>query len=337
MTQAPYMVDWAITESCNLRCRHCRGMVSGDLDGKRAMQMVEEIAFLKAGWVIIEGGEPLLRHDLFDLLTALRRNDLNVHLISNGLLLDDGVLARLSTLGVKVMISIDGATAATYEAIRSGSNFEKAVAAARRTAAAGLLGAINCTVLKMNYRELPGAFDLAAAVGAPKINFIGLKPCHNYTAELLSAEECGEAIRLACAAAKRIGLPFFFDEPFFGAVVKEWHLPLPLAVGSAGIVASATNACIFGEYLFIEPSGDVKPCSFAPMTAGNVKEKSLTSIWEEMQTSPFFRQVKTAESRTGDCRDCQYLIECNGCRSRTRVITGDWLASDPVCPLHQRK
>lgn len=333
MTKTPYLVDWAITESCNLTCRHCRGMVAGDLRRDRAMRLVEEIAALKPGWVIIEGGEPLLRTDLFDLLTALRNKDIDVNLISNGLLLTDTVLSRLRELDVKVMISIDGATAATYEAIRAGSSFKKAVAAARRCAEARLLSAINCTILKMNYREIPGVFDLAASVGAPKINFIGLKPCHNYPAELLTAEECGEAIRLACESAKRTGLQFFFDEPFFGAVVKEWGLPLPAASGDAGIVASATNACIFGEYLFIEPSGDVKPCSFAPIAVGNVKEKSLTAIWDEMQTLPFFCQIKEPGQRTGRCRDCQYLAQCKGCRSRTRVITGDWFASDPVCPL----
>jgi radical SAM protein with 4Fe4S-binding SPASM domain len=331
--KSPFMVDWAITEVCNLKCRHCRGMLSGDLTHDRAAQLVNEIAELKPAWVIIEGGEPLLRPDLFDILEALRHKSLEVHLISNGLLLDSEIISRLHTLGVKVMISIDGATSATYETIRTGSSFPKAVDAARRCARAGVLGAINCTVLKANYHEIPGIFDLAASVGAPKINFIGLKPCHNYPAELLTAAECGEAIRLACSSGKRTGIDFFFDEPFFGAVAQEWGLPAPQPAGDAGIVASGTNACIFGEYLFIEPSGDVKPCSFAPITVGNVTEKSLTDIWSEMLASPFFHRIREPSWRSGHCRDCRHLSQCKGCRSRTRVITGDWFASDPVCPL----
>ena len=332
-SQSPYLVDWAMTGKCNLHCRHCRGMTQGELSTERARKLIDEIAELKPGWVIVEGGEPLLRHDLFELLELMRQRQLEVHLITNGTLLNPQILATLKQLGVRVMISIDGATPATYEAIRNGADFATVIKSARNCAQEGLLEAINFTILKMNYGEIAKVFELAASIGAPKINFIGLKPCADYPEELLTPEEYDEAIRLTCQGAQQTGIEFFFDEPFFWAVVKEKGLLAQVPVGGAGILAPSTSACIFGEYLFVEPNGEVKPCSFSPMTVGNVNEKPLTEIWQEVLTSDFFHQIKDPRSRTGYCQSCRYLADCKGCRSRTFVLTGDWFSSDPCCPL----
>ena len=69
--QSPALVDWAITPKCNLSCQHCRGMAKEELSSERARELVTEIAELKPGWVIVEGGEPLLRADLFELLALM--------------------------------------------------------------------------------------------------------------------------------------------------------------------------------------------------------------------------------------------------------------------------
>ena len=331
--QFPYFVDWAVTGKCNLSCRHCRGFPEGELSTERAKKLITEIAELEPSWVIIEGGEPLLREDIFELLGVMQRKQLEAHLITNGMLLSPQILTTLKQLGVRVMISIDGATPATYEAIRNGANFERVIQAARDCAQAGLLEAINFTLLKRNYTEIPAIFELAASIGVGKITFIGLKPCQNYAEELLTPEEYGETIKLVCEGAQKTGVEFFFDEPFFWATVKERGLPAQMPAVSTGIVTPSTTACIFGEYLFIEADGDVKPCSFAPMVLGNVNEKSLGEIWDEVLSSPFLSQLKDPKTRTGYCQSCQYLEDCKGCRSRTFVLTGDWFASDPVCPL----
>jgi len=266
-------------------------------------------------------------------LGLIQEKQLEAHLITNGMLLTPQILTTLKQLRVKVMISIDGATPATYEAIRHGADFEKVVQAARNCAKEGLLEAVNFTILKKNYTEIPGIMELARSIGISRVTFIGLKPCQFYPEELLTPEEYGEAIRLACQGAQETGVEFFFDEPFFWAVVKERGLLAREPVVGTGILLPSTSACIFGEYLFFEPNGEVKPCSFAPMVLGNVNEKSLIEIWREVLNSPFFHQIKDSNTRTGYCLDCQYLADCKGCRSRTFVLTGDWFASDPVCPL----
>jgi len=329
----PYFIDWAITAKCNLSCRHCRGMSEEGLSTERAKKLIAEIAGLKPGWVIIEGGEPLLREDLFELLELMQQKQLEAHLITNGMLLTPQILTTLKQIGVRVMISIDGATAATYEAIRHGADFERVVESARQCAQEGLLEAINFTILKKNYTEIPGILELTRSIGIQRVTFIGLKPCQYYPEELLTPQEYGTAIKLACQAAQETGVEFFFDEPFFWPTVKEWGLSAQMPAVSTGILFPSTTACIFGEYLFIEPSGEVKPCSFAPMVLDNVNEKPLGEIWREMLASPFFHQLNDSESRAGYCRSCRYFVDCKGCRSRTFILTGDWFASDPCCPL----
>ena len=334
--QFPYFVDWAITSKCNLSCRHCRGMLTGEISTGRAKELITEIAELKSKWVIIEGGEPLLRDDLLELLSLMRQKQLEVHLITNGMLLNHELIATFKRLGIKVMISIDGATPKTYEEIRSGASFEKVLRAARDCAEEGLLEAINFTIMKRNYTEIPGILKLAAAIGVRQVTFIGLKSCQDYHEEIPSPEEYAEAIKLACQAALDTGVEFFFDEPFFWAAVKEWNLPARLPAESTGILLPSTAACIFGEYLFIEPNGEVKPCSFAPMVLGNVREKSLVQIWNEMLSSPLINQLKDPKTRSGYCLSCRYLPDCKGCRSRTFVLTDDWFASDPSCPVRSK-
>ena len=309
-------------------------MPEGELSTERARTLIAEIAELRPGWVIIEGGEPLLRDDLFELLGLMQQKQLEVHMITNGMLLSPDILARLKQLGVKVMISIDGASPETYEVIRNGASFSRVVQSARNCAQEGLLEAINFTIMKSNYTEIPGILELARSIGVSRVTLIGLKPCEQYTQQLLTPQEYEEAIKLVCQAAQKTGIEFFFDEPFFWAVVKEQGLLAPTPSVSTGILLPSTAACIFGEYLFIEPNGEVKPCSFAPMILGNVKEKPLTQIWDEVIHSPFFHKLKDPKTRTGYCRSCQYRADCKGCRSRTFILTGDWFASDPCCPLN---
>ena len=85
--QSPHFVDWAITSKCNLSCRHCRSFPEEELSTERAKKLVAEIAELSPGWVIIEGGEPLLRQDIFELLELMQQRQLEAHLVTNGMVL----------------------------------------------------------------------------------------------------------------------------------------------------------------------------------------------------------------------------------------------------------
>jgi radical SAM protein with 4Fe4S-binding SPASM domain len=328
---SPLFVDWAITNRCNLHCRHCRGLAPTELASSRAVEVAKEIADLKPGWVIVEGGEPLLRPDLIPILETLREQGLTVYLITNGTLVDDQWGATLAALGIHGMVSIDGADEQTVNEIRPGASLAQLTEASRQLAQFGILDAINMTLCRSNLSQLPAMVEMAHQLGAGSLTVIGFKPSRCAAVSGLTPAELSFAIRTL--AQIPWPLPVFVDEPFFWPLVKHWNLPLQRSATSSGIMAGTTTACVLGEYLFIGADGTTTPCTFAPIHVGCAATTGLAELWEKIRTSPFIARLRDPKTRTGPCRECPYLADCKGCRSRTYLLTGDWFGSDPACPL----
>jgi len=325
-------VDWAITNRCNLHCLHCRGMSKDELDRKTLLRVAEEVSMLKPAWVIVEGGEPFLRKELFEITEILRRNYIKVHVISNGMLLDRDLAQRLSDLDVNLMISIDGADMESYERIRKGAAFERLKCSVAIASEYGILDSCPVTIGKHNYRQIDDIFGFVSALGFRKITFLGLKPCKDYERYVLNGRGYEEVFHSIVDDQRRYGIDVFVDEPFFKPFLKAHKIAYSIN-GEDGIRVSEPSGCIFGDYMFIETNGDVKPCTFAPVAMGNVNEKSLADIWRDVQNSELVRSVRDMSTRESPCRECAYLCECGGCRSRTFGLTGNWTAADPSCPL----
>ncbi|MCX6356345.1 MAG: radical SAM protein [Candidatus Aureabacteria bacterium] len=332
ITPSPYYVDWAITHRCNLRCTHCRGLADSELGTGRALTLLDEIRELQPGWLIIEGGEPLMRQDLFSILRYAHELGLTVLLISNGMLLTPSAIDWLAGNGVGVMLSIDSPDASTFERLRRGASFSIVLRSAAACARTGILNAVNFTLSRENAAQIPGLFRMARDVGAARINILGLKPCERYAEQLLTGTEYRGAIEACCRASAETGVRFFFDEPFFSVAVREWRCPYSPDTQGSAITIGGEPGCIIGKYLFITSSGDVWPCSFAPRVIDNVMRKSLGAIWDMMQRSDEIQEMRSPR-RKGACGTCRFLNECRGCRARAFRLTGDWLGADPACPL----
>lgn len=331
----PYMIDWAITNRCNLDCLHCRGMADKELEEKTILKVAEGIASLKPRWIIIEGGEPLLRKELFEIIETIHKSKIKIYVITNGMLLVEKIAKRLAELDVNLMISIDGADKESYKKIRRRASFErlkKSVAIANEY---GILDSCPVTIGKHNYDQIDKLFQFVKEIGYRKITFLGLKPCKDYEKYVLNGEEYEKFFFSVIENQKNCGIDVYVDEPFFKPFLKEHHIdysPNP----ENGIIVPDVSRCIFGEYMFIETNGDVKPCTFAPVEMGNVKERDLNEIWDNMQNSELIEKVKDFSTRKNPCKGCKYLHECGGCRSRTFNLTGSWRESDPSCPLKKR-
>ncbi|MDD5557124.1 MAG: radical SAM protein [bacterium] len=334
-TRKPYYVDWAITRRCNLRCAHCRGNPAGELPTGRALELVGEMASLRPRWILVEGGEPLMREDLFDVLGRARALGLETFVITNGMLLDDGAVARLAEIGVRVMVSIDSPDPETFGRLREGADLGTVVSAARRAAAAGILSAVNATLSLGNLDQIPDLFRLSADIGAPHVNLLGLKPCEGYDRMRLGPAEYRRAIEAACRSSRdeRIGL--FFDEPFFETAAREWGCARGPAGGASAITISEEAGCIIGKYIFMTSTGEVWPCSFSPLVMGDVAREPLPAVWERMGRDARLLEIMDRRSRKGACGACRFAASCGGCRARSHGTGGDWLAEDPVCPLKE--
>ncbi|MDP8227142.1 MAG: radical SAM protein [Candidatus Celaenobacter polaris] len=331
----PYMIDWAITNRCNLDCLHCRGITKEELDSRTILRVAEEIPSLKPGWVIIEGGEPLLRKELFEIMEIIHKSNIKIYLISNGMLFNEDFAIRFAELNINLMISIDGADKESYEKIRRGASFEilkKSIAIANEY---GILDSCPLTIGKHNYHQIGKLFQFAKKLGYKKITFLGLKPCKDYEKYVLNGEEYGDFFFSVIRNQKDYQMDVYVDEPFFKPFLKEHHIDYS-SNPENGIIVPDVSHCIFGEYMFIETNGDIKPCTFAPVAMGNVNENCLNEIWKDMQNSELIKKIKDFSTREVPCRECKYLYECGGCRSRTFDLIGNWSGTDPSCPLKER-
>ena len=307
-------------------------MAEEELDGRTLLRVAEEIPSLKPRWVILEGGEVLLRGELLQVIDILRRNDVKVYLISNGMLLDRQAAGKLADLDVNLMMSIDGADRKSYERTRKGASFDRLKEAVALAAEHHILDSCPVTIGKHNYRQIGELFQFVKEIGFEKITILGLKPCRDYGEYALNSAEYEALFFSIVQNQKTLGLDVYVDEPFFGPFLKEHEIDFSTD-REEGIVVPEISRCVFGEYMFIETNGEVKPCTFAPVVLGNVGERPLAEIWAEMQHSEFVREIADLSNRESPCCGCDYLYECGGCRSRTFALTGSWIASDPSCPL----
>jgi len=330
----PYMIDWAITNRCNINCLHCRGLGKEELDSRTILKVAKEIPLLEPRWVIIEGGEPLLRRELFEIIEIIHKNSIKIYLITNGMSLDEEITRKFASLDVNLMISMDGADKESYEKIRRGASFEKLKNLIAIIAEYNVLDSCPVTIGKHNYQQVGKLFKFAKEIGYKKITFLGLKPCNDYRKYALSGEEYEKIFFSIVKNQKEYKMDVYVDEPFFKPFLKKHDINYS-SNSENGIIVPDVSRCIFGDYMFIESNGDVKPCTFAPVVMGNVNKKSLKEIWKNMQNSELIEKIKDFSTRESPCKECKYLYECGGCRSRTFCLTKSWTASDPSCPLRR--
>jgi radical SAM protein with 4Fe4S-binding SPASM domain len=332
----PVYVDWAITNICNLKCRHCVGMEKEEISHVVAVRITNEVIGLKPRWVILEGGEPLLRQDLEDIGGRLRQAGIDIYVISNGNAFTETRFNKLITFSPKVLFSIDGSTADTYEYTKTGASFITVQKWAKRLAEAGLFYGITSVLSKINLSQIKDLIKLTKDLGGSSIIFLPLKPfgenCNPYYLQnALSPDEQERAI--VEIYRNQGNLEVFYDEPFLWNVAQKHGITVSNA--SSGITIPEVQGCAACHSLYIQTSGSVRPCMFAPekLTFGNVTEEPLNGIWEKMQKSSILNNWKDQRQRKGTCSRCQLFQSCRGCLARTYSLYGSVLEADLCCPL----
>jgi radical SAM protein with 4Fe4S-binding SPASM domain len=334
----PIYVDWVITSRCNLNCRHCVGMEEGELTHDEAIKIANEIIRLSPQWVILEGGEPLMRPDLYELGRMFRRAGVDVFVITNGNAFTRDRLQELASFNPKVLFGIDGADAAVYEYTKTGAKFETAREWAAKCAALGIFHGITAVLSRLNLGQIGEFIRLTEDLGGKRIIFIPLKPFGEdegsrmyYQKNALTPQQQEEAVKeiYSCETT----LDIFYDEPFL------WNLTakhgLSLSKSDSGITIPEVQGCASSYSLYIQSNGDVRPCMFSPevLTFGNAAREPLEDIWLRMSQSDILTRWADQRERKGACGECQQFESCRGCLSRTTKLLGDPLQSDPVCPF----
>jgi AdoMet-dependent heme synthase len=179
----PRLIFWEVTKGCNLRCIHCRATATElssptDLSTKKALDIIDQIAAAANPILVLSGGEPLYRSDIFQLARYASDKGLRVALATNGTLVTKEIARMIVDSGVKrVSISLDGADATTHDAFRGiPGSFEAALYGFRNLKDVGMSVQINTTIARHNAQQLPQVLELAKSVGADALHTFLLVP-----------------------------------------------------------------------------------------------------------------------------------------------------------------
>jgi heme b synthase len=338
------LVFWELTARCNLSCQHCRAeaqeqAVQGELTTDEVLQVAADIRAAGDPIVILTGGEPLVRRDIYEIAGNCSRMFTRVALATNGTLVDDAVAARVRACGIqRASISLDGACAATHDAFRGqAGSFDAALRGFDAFRRAGVSVQVNVTVARHNVGELEALLRLVVDRGADAFHVFVLVPVG-----------CGvrlsEEVRLSPRQIEET-LRWLFDRslelrgrvhvkatcaPQYYRIMHEVSRARGLEIGGPrhGMEAM-TRGCLAGSAVcFISRVGDVQPCGYLPLVVGNVRRQKFGEIWRHAEP---FQALRNPARLQGKCHGCGYRRICAGCRARAFARDGDYLAPDPDC------
>ena len=334
------LIAWEVTRSCNLHCRHCRaaadcGPYGNELSTAQCFSLLDEIAGFAKPLIILTGGEPLLRPDIFDIARYGTEKGLRMVLATNGTLVDGKTARRLLESGIKrVSVSIDGKDAVSHDALRGEpAAFAGAMAGISALKDAGMELQINTTVTTANLDQLKDILDLAVKIGAAAHHIFLLVPtgrgrdlagqeitAAEYEKTLVwfheASQDCRLQLKATCA-------------PHYFRICRQQKTKKPASQTPSGHFNTATRGCLGGiSFCFVSHIGQVQPCGYLELACGNVREQGFISIW---QNSEVLRNLRDFGKYGGKCGRCEFIRVCGGCRARAYEATGNYLAEEPLC------
>lgn len=341
------MIAWEVTRACNLDCVHCRAAAVNEplpteFSTKESFDFLSEVASFARPVIILTGGEPLLRSDIFDIAAYGKQLGLTMVMAPNGTLVDDTVTSEMRKVGIdRVSISIDGSTAEIHDTFRRVPGaFEGALRGIEALKRAGISFQINTTVTKQNLNDLQNLLELAKKVGAVAWHVFLLVPTGR--AKDLKEEEISPAnyektlnwlyqvqrkeelfVKPTCA-------PHYYR--IFVQRSRKEGLPVELPHQR---YERMTRGCLGGiSFCFVSHEGEVYPCGYFEVLAGKIREERFRKIWE---SSPLFLNLRDFSQLKGRCGRCEFVEFCGGCRARAYSIYGDYLAEEPYCVYQPKR
>ncbi len=323
------IISWNVTRACNLKCKHCYRDAgkkdSNELSTEEAKQLLGEI--VRAGFkiVILSGGEPLLRQDIYELIWCARVNGLIPVLGTNGTLIDTEIARKLKQAGLKrAGISLDSVDSKIHDEFRQVKGaWERSVNAMRACKSVGLEFQIHTTVTRHNREGIEKVTDLACDIGAGAHHIFFLVPTgrgKEIEESVISSEDYESLLKRILKKQRNTPIELKpVCAPQFIPVAKQMNLPIRF---QRGCIAGISYCCIL-------PNGDVHPCPYLPLRLGNVREFNFSAIWQE---NDILKELRSLNYK-GKCGQCGYKDTCGGCRARAYHLSGDYMDEDPICRL----
>lgn len=342
------LVAWEITDACNLACKHCRAEANlvpskEQLTTEEGKKLLNSISQVAKPIIIFTGGEPLLREDLFELISHANSLRLKPVLAPNGTLLNDAIVKKIKACGVqRVSLSIDGPDATSHNLFRGVEGaFEKTVEATKLLKKENIPFQINTTVTKSNIDKFKAIFTLVKELGAVAWHIFLLVPtgrAKNIKDQIITAKEYEDILNWFYDFRKQAKNIHFKATcaPHYYRILRQRAKEEGIKVTPENFGLDAhTRGCLGGiGFCFVSHKGIVQPCGYLPIECSNVREQDFKSIWYE---SEIFQQLRDPNCYKGKCGKCHYIKVCGGCRARAFTMLGDYLEEEPLCSYTPKK
>ena len=326
----PLVLSWNITRKCNLKCRHC--YINADtqesineLTTGEAKNLINQICEVSKPLLVLSGGEPILRQDIYEIIRYGASKGLKMGLGSNGSLIDDNVAKKLKDAGIEtVSISLDSHIPEKHDEFRGvKGSWEKAVTAIKALRKNEVLVQVNTTVTQQNFAQINDIMSLAERLGVENFHLFFLVPTgRGVKIADISPVKYEDMIKKTFAKITRHRLNVRPScAPQFMRIAKEMDLNMSRWI----------RGCIAGLYYCrVYPNGDITPCPYLPIKLGNIREKQFKEIWFN---SEMFKTLRDFDSLKGKCGACKYRASCGGCRARAYGLSSDFI--DYCGDLHE--
>ena len=335
------LVAWETTRNCNLSCKHCRasatsGPYSGELDTKASFQLLDQIAEVGRPIVILTGGEPLLRKDIFEIASYGTDKGLRMVMAPNGTLITKATAEQMVKSGIKrISISLDGATKESHDSFRGVAGaFGMALNGIKLAKEAGIEFQINTTITKTNLDQIPRILKLAEKLGAAAHHIFLLVPTGRgkyIVDQEISADEYEQTLNWFYDQREKTSLHLKATcAPHYYRILRQRAKKEGKSVTfkTHGLDA-VTRGCLGGTgFCFISHTGIVQPCGFLDLNCGDITKKSFVEIWKNSKN---FLLLRNFDNLKGKCGICEFKRVCGGCRARAYEATGDFLQQEPLC------
>lgn len=337
------LLFWETTAGCNLECIHCRRLdvskeiAKDDLTTEESLAFINSLVETQRPILVLSGGEPLFRPDIFEIACHAVKCGLTVALATNGTLIDERLAKKIVDTGIqRVSISLDGADAETHDNFRKlPGSFEMAIRGVNLLTRLGMEVQINSTIAKHNVEQIKDIYELALRLNAVALHIFMLVPvgCGVQIAEdqMLPAQKYEESLNLFYDLSRNAKIQTKATcAPHYFRIMRQRAKQEGITVSpKTHGMAAMTKGCLAGTGVcFVSHKGEVFPCGYLPVNAGNVKTQSFAEIWDD---SKVFKNLRNPDLLEGKCGICEYKKVCEGCRARAFYQSGNYLSEEPYC------
>ncbi len=342
---SPMLVFYELTQACDLVCQHCRACAQSrsdpaelkTADSKRLIDQLTE--FPEPPMLILTGGDPLKRPDIFELVEYAVARGLQVSITPSATpLVTREAIRRLGDAGIsRLAISIDGADAATHDANRGVfGSFERSLEILRDARELGIETQINTTLTPANFEQIESMAERFAEFDIALWSIFFLIPVGRAgRLPRLNAEECEQAFERLWRQSK--------IQPYMIKSTEAPHYRRFVIQNEVSKAASQTGTRPRGfipagvndgkGVMFVSHTGLIHPTGFLPVVCGVFPQQSVVRVYQD---SPIFKGLRDANRLEGKCGACEFRNVCGGSRARSYAVTGNIFAEEPDC-IYQPK